>query len=255
MSDEAHRTLWSREIGGRLELSDFARSPGEAEDPTSWNGISYDGVMRTLEDAMSSNEWPTLVRELPATQPTAFSPVGTTQRMPRALGPAHDGVARDVTSIAPVAMPSMTPSHGGDAEIHRVATPRPRRGRFLVAAVAVGVLVAVASFTQADQVARAPLTNHARAHVSGWVTRLTATSSNESRAPAAATPPPAPLPVAPVAADAAVAADTSSVPEMRAPTPPARRVTTKAKRIAATDDEASETVADPSSLLDRGLGE
>src|SRR5688572_23583905 len=51
-------------------------------EPTSWNGVSYDDVMRSLEDAVPPSDRHTIVdRHLAPTRP-AFEPVPVTERMP-----------------------------------------------------------------------------------------------------------------------------------------------------------------------------
>jgi hypothetical protein len=63
----------------------LVRRPGP--EPTSWNGISYDDMMRSLEGALPEDDRATLVGLLP-TRPVSFEPLRTTQPMIRLPGEA-----------------------------------------------------------------------------------------------------------------------------------------------------------------------
>jgi len=252
MSDGETRILWSRDGDGDISFLDWRRSarsvaapetqPQPAGDPTSWNGISYDDLMRTLEEGLPESERPTLVA-LRDTQPAPFAPMNVTQRM----------TVQAVTSIAPVAMPAMPPPHAVDTRIAFARPPRPRHGKAVFIGAALGALIAVVALASTDPATRgsaATAATDARAHFSGWVSRVRGESSKPAIAAAAAPPP------AVIAEPVATADAPPSIPQMRAPTPPPpRRVVTKTKPIAPANDEPNEGVVDPTSLLNNGIGD
>lgn len=257
-------------------------------DPTSWNGISYDDMMRSLEDALPSEDRATLVGQLP-TRPVAFQPAPITQRIVTAKTTqtmkamkamkATPPMAMPITqpmqtsSVAPVALPSIAlryvdldadfdPDAGVDHRTNEANAARPSKraiGRGMSIGAFIGVL-AIAAFVWTNPEAHgraSSATGDARAFMSSYVTNATAKTSQHSTAaatPIAAAPVAPPIAVQPVATP--VALEPPAVPTMRSPTPPPARPAVKAKaRNVEAHDETNEHEADPGSLLDRGLGQ
>jgi hypothetical protein len=252
-----------------------------AADPTSWNGISYDDMMRSLEDALPADDRPTLVGQLP-TRPAGFEPVAVTQRVPQ-VGHRLPHL-ETLASIPPVVMPSNAPADPDRerlrdrklehkrgralAVLASTATeskPRKRNVKGFVIGALVGALIGVVGFTYAHPDARAlasATATDARMHASWWMSNATAKSEPAAKPAAAApvvAPPPAvlaPVIAAPVVATPVIAAP-AEVPTMRAPAPPPARParSAKAKRADSADAKTPAVDPDPTSLLDRGLGE
>jgi hypothetical protein len=255
----------------------LVRRPGP--EPTSWNGISYDDMMRSLEGALPEDDRATLVGLLP-TRPVSFEPLRTTQPMIRLPGeaPVQSSLApvpleqawhpNETTTVAPVAMPSRFLRYvdlDADPDLELdvpVLAPRRRRvakGFGVLAGAMFGVIVAAGCVTWRNPAVRTSAgaaANETRARVSAWVSSVTANGSNEPSA-AAAAPPPATTAIPPPMTEAppAVAAEAPTVPQMRAPTPPPARTAKAIKRADSEDDRPAEAAGAPSSLLDRGLGE
>ena len=248
-------------------------------DPTSWNGISYDDMMRSLEDALPADDRTTLVGQLP-TRPVGFQPAPITQRMvnqrttqpmpqPRPVQPVQ------TTSVAPVAVPSIAVRYAdldGDYDLDVDAgkrthetTPkganrsrRARKSGVLIGAF-IGVL-ALGAFVWTNPQGRATAaTGDARAYMGSWITNVTAKTSQHSTAaaatPIAAAPVAPPIAAQPVATPP-IAMDPPAIPTMRSPAPPPARPVSKPKaHNGEAHDDANVPEADPASLLDRGLGQ
>lgn len=254
--------------------------PGRGHaDPTSWNGISYDDMMRSLEDALPPSDRATLVG-LPPTRP-AFEPVPVTRRIPqpakRPMTTTQPMARSQVTTVAPVALPSLALHYvdldqDPDPDVV-VAPPRDvpkkrassRKTGYVIGAVAFVLAIGIVTWLHPETHARASATaGNARGFVDSW---MSSASASHPEAPAAAgapiTAPVAPPVVAQPVATPPVVAEPVAVPTMRAPTaPPAQpaKAKAKARKIDADDDakeskDAKDVDPDPSSLLDRGLGQ
>lgn len=294
MSNDEDRTLVRGDRGpvGPTLVSPrrnaYAPPPPRPE-PTSWNGISYDDMMRSLEDAFpATDRRTTIVDALAAapTRPAELEPFPLTQRMPgRPRAEAeieqehtklmvvqqHHALAHVVPStVAPVALPTRYVDLDGDVDLDLdTSAPRAfasgtpsRKGlktKAIFAGAALGMVIALGGYARVNPDARTSASSaasNARARVSSWV--------SDAKAPPPAVAAVAPVaPVAPIAPAAEPAHATPAVtnappvPTMRAPTaPPVVRKAKTVKRVDA--DEAkpaeAEADADPTSLLDRGLG-
>lgn len=275
MSNDEDRTLVRRDYGA---VGATLVSP--RTEPTSWNGISYDDMMRTLEDALPvpANDLRATVvdAQYAPTRPVAFEPMAVTQRMPGR--PAAELHARApvaaISTVAPVALPTRYVDLDGDIDLddlemnaartvscRAVTSPAPKNriGKGFLLGAVLGMFIAAGAYAYGHPDARtsASMTaSGARARVSSWV-------ANAKGAKAAAAPPPAAAPIAepaqatPVTTPVTTPVMTAepSIPTMRAPTAPPPFRVVKAKRVDADETKAAEVEADPTSLLDRGLGD
>jgi hypothetical protein len=229
MADDEDITLPLRRISQRGCESTLESARRKAHvtarlEPTSWNGVSYDDVMRSLEDALPPSHRRTIVDQHRAPTRPAFEPVPVTKRMPwlptaelltkrtPLYKPTSISEGVLVPSVVPVAMP-VEPVERDPGER---PSRRSRSSRFVLGA-ALGMSIVFGFYAYAMPDVRSSLqtsASDARARVTTFLE-----SSNES--PAAATPPPPAAPaVAPIAAPETVSEDAPAIPEMRAPTPP-----------------------------------
>ncbi len=200
-------------------------------EPTSWNGVSYEDLMGSLEEQLSNR--PTLPRAMGTV--TAPMPAVPTVIVDddRATLPRVEGRNEPTT-------PAPSPSPAKPARTRSI----PRAiGRAILLVTTLGIAAALA----------APLHGRGvvdRAAVSAWITRhVPKTTAPPPAFPAAqpiATTAPAPTTPAPEAITA------EGAPTMIAPTPPPPMKRKKAKTVTKADDEATE-IDDASSVLDRAL--
>lgn len=246
-------------------------------DPTSWNGISYDDMMRSLEDALPPEDRSTLVGQLP-TRPAAFEPAPVTQRLAaqRTTQPMRVAQPMQPASVAPVALPSIALRYADldadfdpDVEVDKrtketATTGAKKSTRTRKRGMAIGAFIgmlAVSAFVWMNpqaHVRASAASVDARAFMGSWVTNVTAKTTQHSTTaaatPVAAAPVAPPVAVQPVAAPP-IATEPPAVPTMRSPSPPPARPMKPKARVVDAHDDANEPEADPASLLDRGLGQ